>query len=80
MSKFFEITTKNRVVDKISQKPIRGRQGRWYYENFFILAADEFRAKQFLKDKISKRLVIGVRREKRRGLSRQIEIGGIKEI
>jgi hypothetical protein len=80
MSKFFEIATKNRVVEKVSQRPIRGRQGRWYYEDFYILAEDEFRARQLLENKIQNRLVIGVRREKRRGLRRQVEICEMREI
>ena len=81
MSGFFEITAKYRVVDKLSGKPIRGRQGTWKYaEPVYLLAADEWRARQLLENKINNQIVRGVRRVRRGGLRRQIVINEIKEL
>ena len=78
----FEVNVKNRVTRRgISRnKPIRGRQGKWYTENLYYLADSIEEAKDFATDEIRKRRIIGILNKTKRKLTREIQIMDVRRL
>ena len=77
----FEVDIQNRVVKSMfSEKGIKGRQGDWYLETLCYLADSEEEAREFAKNEILRRRIIGVSGRRNKKLKRQIEIIVIRRI
>jgi len=78
----FEVEVENRVVKKSFRRPkrIRGKQGEWYIEKLYYLADSEEEAKEFAREQITKRRIIGVPINTKRRLTREIEIIDVRRL
>ena len=77
--KFYEVEARNRVVNALEQR-IRGKQGSWYPEYLYFLAESEEEAKDFARDLLESRQVLGVRLSRRAQLNRQVKIKKVRRI
>ena len=78
---FFEVEIQNRVVTgRFFPKRIRGRQGNWYIEKLFYTANSEEKVKEIASDKVKSRRIIGVPRNSKRKLYRQVEIINVRRL
>jgi len=77
----FEIEVKNRVVRKgLDIFRIKGTQGNWYTETLYYLADSEHEAKDFALEKIKNRRMLGIPKNTKRELRREIEILDVRRL
>ena len=77
----FEVNIQNKVIKGRSRpKRIKGTQGNWYIEKLYYLADSEEEAKEFAREQITKRRIIGVPINTKRRLTREIEIIDVRRL
>ncbi|MEX0998798.1 MAG: hypothetical protein WD000_02390 [Thermodesulfobacteriota bacterium] len=78
---FFEVEIQNRVVTgRFFPKRIRGRQGNWHIEKLCYLAYSEQQVEEFATNEVKKRRILGVPRNSKRKLYRQVEALNIRRL
>jgi len=77
----FEIEVKNRVVRKgFNLFRIKGTQGTWYTEILHYLADSEEEAEKFATDEIRNRRMLGIPKNTKRELWREIKIIDVRRL
>ena len=82
--KIFQVSVRNRVrhkgLDPFNPgKPLRGKQGNWFYETVMIVASSESKAKEYIKKHIQSRRVLRKRLNQQNSFVREIQITEIEE-
>ena len=85
MVNLYQVSVRNRVFWKYEtkngkKKCLRGQQGNQYYETVVVVANDKSDARRKVHEEIAPRVIIGVKKDKRDLLSREIKIMDIEEI
>jgi len=80
----FSVVVKNRVVRRRSGRPIKGTQGRWYHDEYLVLALDKVHAEEATErdivPKVRARRMLGIPRNTFRDLVRQVKIENIRRL
>ena len=78
--KLYEVEWKNRVIDKLKGRPIRGQQGRWYYEIAIVIASNRKEIAALIDNKLKSRKILGKPRRDTRRFRREIEITKVRRL
>ena len=77
----FEIEVKNRVVRRgLNIFRIKGTQGNWYTETLYYRADSVEEAEKFATDELRKRRMLGIPKNTKRELRREIEILDVRRL
>lgn len=59
---------------------IKGIQGNWYEETLYCLADSESEARQLATEELAKRPILGIPRNTRRRIERQVEVLHVRRL